>query len=88
MVPDEFWKLFVYRVDGQSRAKAFVLTQSLTGLERDIELPAWATYEISVEELSGRTALDFASVGDWDAASTEALRGERAPVRDLDSIVW
>lgn len=88
LVPDEFWKLFAYLLDGQPRAKAFLLTQSLDGLERDIELPAWAPYEISVDELSLRTALDFGSVRGWDTVSTEGLRGDRAPVRDLQSIVW
>lgn len=88
LVPDEFWKLFVYRLDGQSRAKAFVLTQSLTGLERAIELPEWAPYEIAVDELSRRTALAFPSVREWDTVSTEGLRGEPAPVRSLETIAW
>jgi endonuclease G len=88
LVPDEFWKAFIYRLDGQPRAKAFLLTQSLDGLERDIELPTWAPYEITMVELSQRTALDFPSVRAWDAVPAEALRGVRAPVRDLDSIVW
>jgi endonuclease G len=93
LVPDEWWKLFVYVLDDKPRAKAFRLTQSLEELERaaegEIVLPEWVTYEISLDDLSALTSLQFASVihGLGDASLDRAPDRPR-PVRALTAVAW
>jgi endonuclease G len=87
-VPDEFWKLFVYVLDGKPRAKAFVLKQSLKNLAAAIELPKWEPHEIRIKDLSKRTSLDFGTIAKWEPAQPQGLGEEPGPIQDLASIRW
>lgn len=66
-LPREFWKIVAYRVDGQLRFKAFLLTQSLDGIELvtsepDAFLNDFDTYLVPIDLLEGRTSLAFTSL--------------------------
>ncbi len=62
-IPREFWKLVAYRAsDGVLTCASFVLSQK--NLLQDIEtfdLDAFRLFQISIDELSERTKLDFAA---------------------------
>ncbi len=64
-LPREFWKVVVYRVEGELRFKAFVLTQNLDGIEPiapDDFLDDFDTYLVGLDLLEERTGLQFASL--------------------------
>jgi endonuclease G len=61
-VPREFWKVLAYRLGGDLRARSFLLTQDLTRLESVSPLDEFRTYEVTPDELSRRTGLDFPDV--------------------------
>jgi endonuclease G len=94
LIPREFWKLFVYVVRGRAKMKAFVLTQSLSGLELDpLEMPEWEPYVVSLAELSSRVGLVFDGYAAYPGATLEGTRFElaaedRRPIRSLRSISW
>ncbi|TCL07507.1 endonuclease G [Sodalis ligni] len=67
-LPRAFWKLIVYRAgDGQLRCSAFVLSQDnlLNDLE-SLDLDPFRIYQVSVPQLTARTALDFSAYGAVD----------------------
>lgn len=64
-LPREHWKVVVYRVDGALRCKAFLLTQSLDGIEPAIPdgfLDEFDTYLVPLDLLEERTGLEFVSL--------------------------
>jgi endonuclease G len=87
-VPEAFWKLFAYQLDGQPRAKAFVLTQVLDQLERRIELPDWATFERPIVDLERETSLDLGTVRTWDRHLLRTETVATDAIRDVREIVW
>jgi endonuclease G len=90
LVPDEFWKLLVYVVDEEPRAKAFVLKQTVKNIDTErIELPKWEPFAKTVAYVSDRTSLDFGVVGEWDRTEASLETEEiEAPIRDLSEIDW
>jgi endonuclease G len=88
-LPVEHWKVVVYRLDGQLRAKAFVLTQDLDGLERAVPdfLDDFDTWLVPLELLEERTGLGFAGL--QGAVEPDELR-PAAPVlvTDAEQVAW
>ncbi len=86
-LPREFWKIVAYRVNGQLRFKAFLLTQSLDGIEPVLPGPDasrhFDTYLVPLDLLEARTTLAFSSLR---AAAPEERRTAcleiRAHLRD------
>ena len=61
-LPREFWKVVVYRVDGRLRFRAFLLTQSLDGIEPVVPLPDaflddFDAYLVTIDMLAVRGAM-------------------------------
>ena len=77
-VPREYWKVLAYRMQGALRARAFLLTQSLDGLERVGPLDEFRTYAVPLDELAERTGLGFPS-----ALAEAAPEARTAPPRRL-----
>lgn len=95
LVPLMFWKVLVYRPDGQElRARAFLVTQSLKGLRVASPLDEFATYEVTLADLAQRTQLGFdetlhaAAAAAIDPGSVTALGAEPRPVVELAAIRW
>lgn len=84
-IPREFWKVIAFVERGELRARAFLLTQQLDRLEA-LELPAFATYQVTLDEVTRRTGvvLDAALRA---APVPEAVTEPRLIAR-LDDIVW
>ena len=89
-VPLEFWKIFVYQKDGEVRARAFLVTQSLEGLKTRDRLDEFVVYEKPVDEIAAKAGVTFDS-----KLSGLARRGrprERAaasrPLRSRTDIDW
>lgn len=72
-IPREFFKVVYYAVDGQLRVAAFLLSQDLSDLEV-VDLTGFATYQVTLAELSERTALVFTE-------AVEAARGVESRVQ-------
>ena len=58
-VPLSFWKLLAYRVDGELRCRAFILTQSLDGLEPVTFDEEYRIHGVPLGDLQERTDLLF-----------------------------
>ncbi|MBC2934268.1 DNA/RNA non-specific endonuclease [Nocardioides sp. zg-1228] len=88
-LPVEYWKVVVYVADDQLRAKAFVLTQDLSGLERAVPdfLDEFDTYLVPLDLLEQRTGLAFASLREH-AAPDDLRREGAALVTDVDQVAW
>ncbi len=89
-VPREHWKVVVYRMDGQLRAKAFVLSQELD-LDRVDDrtfLDDFDTYLVPLETLEERTGLTFASL--HENIPTTELRQPGGPVlvAEAEQVAW
>lgn len=88
-LPVEHWKVVVYRLDGRLRAKAFVLTQDLDGLERAVPdfLDDFDTYLVPLDLLEERTGLAFDSLR--EAAEPDGLRpAGPVLVTDAERVDW
>jgi endonuclease G len=88
-LPVEHWKVVVYRLDGRLRAKAFVLTQDLDGLERAAPdfLDDFDTYLVPLELLEERTGLTFASLRDA-VEPEEVVPAGTVLVTDAEAVGW
>ena len=87
-VPRSFWKLLAYVVDERLRARAFMLTQDLAGLEPITFDEQYVIHGLSVPDLQERTGLHFAQVlRDADQAH-QGLRPAQAIVQDPYDIRW
>lgn len=87
-VPRSFWKLLAYRVDGELRCRAFLLTQSLKGLETLGLDDDYLLHGIAIAELGGRLRLVFP---DQVLAADRMPRGLRPGDRVVDDpylIAW
>ncbi|WP_245650165.1 DNA/RNA non-specific endonuclease [Millisia brevis] len=60
-IPVDFWKVITYVVDGTLRARAFLLTQNLDGLEA-FDLDAFRLFQVPIAQLEDRTGVRFAPV--------------------------
>jgi len=80
-LPQSFWKIVIYRVDGQLRYRAFLLTQDLDGLDF---LGEFATYQVSVADLTDRTGIDFAGL--TDLVEDTGTPAGTAPPRRIDTL--
>ena len=94
-VPLVFWKVLVYRPNGQQlRARAFLVTQSLQGLRAASPLDEFTTYEVTLPDLAQRTALGFddtlhtAAAAAADRGLVAALDDEPRPVPELAAVHW
>lgn len=92
LVPREFWKLLVYLLDNVPRARAFLVSQNLVGLEGvDPDLTEFETYAITIQELEARTGLAFdAAIHEADQQSVADLRAleSRPPLVSVSAIAW
>ncbi len=89
-LPIEFWKVVVYRLDGQVRFNAFILTQDLGDLgERRMPdfLEDFDTYLVPLALLEDRTGLTFTSLRDL---APDIERRTTAPrlVTDPEHVAW
>ena len=97
LIPRSFWKLIAYLgADGALRVSVFVLSQA--DLLRDVEtldLDPFRIFQVTVSDLSTRTALDFSALRVADVmahpelatsvAETEALRDPRLRIAEIRS---
>lgn len=70
-LPRAFWKMISYLAgDGRLRCSAFLLSQDnlLSDLE-SLDLDPFRIYQVSISDLSGRTALDFSAYASADVIS-------------------
>ncbi|WP_343554828.1 DNA/RNA non-specific endonuclease [Pantoea sp.] len=75
LLPRAFWKVIAYCAnDGGLRCSAFVLSQDklLSNLE-SLDLDPFRLYQVSVADLSERTALDFSALSAADVMQHPAL---------------
>ena len=89
-LPREHWKVVAYRIGGQVRHKAFLLTQSLDGLERitpEDFLDDFDTYEVSLDLLEERTGLELTSLRDGTDSSELQAVAQRL-VTDPEQVTW
>jgi len=88
-VPREFWKLFVYRFHGETRVKAFMLSQTLAIVEEEapLKLPEYSTFEIGVDELEARILLDLTEYQAWEGVQLEVGRAPNA-IENASKIRW
>ena len=89
-VPREHWKVVVYRMDGELRCKAFVLSQRLVLARWDEQafLDDFETYLVPLDLLEERTGLTFAGL--WADVPAAELREPGAPVlvEEVGQVVW
>ncbi len=86
-IPKEFWKVITWRVGGELRAAAFVLTQNLDQLEA-VDLDEFRVFQVRVGVLEERVGIRFADVvrgGDTSGARAESLD---EPLTSLSDIAW
>lgn len=75
LIPRSFWKVIAYiGIDGGLRVAAFVLSQAdlLDDLER-LNLDPFRIYQVTVSDLSTRTALDFSALESADVVARPEL---------------
>ena len=88
-LPKSFWKIIYYREQEQKsiKAVAYMLTQEdlLNQLET-LELPEFAVYEVSVNELQDRIGLDLANVRHRKASNKIETIGSNTDIRKIESI--
>lgn len=82
-LPSTYYKAVYYVVEDELRVQSFLLTQDLHGLER-LDFSAFSTYLVSLDEITERTGLTFASADDERSARAGA-RTEAAPPSLLES---
>ncbi len=80
-VPREFWKLIAYRAqDGHLTSAAFVLSQTdlLSSMET-LDLEPFKLHQVSIDDLEGRTRLDFSAYAASDALVHPQRGTRRSP---------
>lgn len=89
-VPREHWKVVVYRMDGELRCKAFVLSQRLVLARWDEQafLDDFDTYLVPLDMLEERAGLTFAGL--WADVPAAELREPGAPVlvEEVGQVAW
>lgn len=86
-LPEQFWKVVVYSLDGEPRAKGFMLQQDLGGLE-DMDLAEFKTYERTFAELTAATGLVFEEVAPLELLSPGVLEESQAALQHPDDVTW
>ena len=87
-VPLSFWKVLAYRAEDALTCKAFLVTQTLEGLEPFGLDDQYLIHGLPLRDLEERTGLDFADVL-HDANRTPAgVRPTRSIVTDPFAIDW
>jgi len=91
-IPREFFKVLAFVEGGKLKAKAFLLTQNLSGLEA-FELEPFKVYEVALEEIEARCGFKFPEnlrqADRFPQAATEAAAAEeRKPLEAVEEIVW
>lgn len=85
-IPREFWKVVAFVVRGELRARAFLLTQSLDGLEA-LDLAEFRVFQVPVARIEERTGVLFAAAihaADF-AVIPESVGG---PLKSTADIRW
>ncbi len=89
-IPREFFKVLAFVEAGKLKAKAFLLTQNLSGLEA-FELEPFKVFEVSLEEIETRCHFKFPDklrqADHFPQAIAEAV-AERKPIESVEEIVW
>jgi len=89
LVPRQFWKLVLYRLDDNQRVRSFVLKQDpdLRSLD-DFDFSTFSTYEESIESLSELVGLNF-GLDQWagDPVTRQLIKGGRV-VKSVADIEW
>ncbi|GAB97642.1 DNA/RNA endonuclease G (NUC1)/pimeloyl-ACP methyl ester carboxylesterase [Kineosphaera limosa] len=87
-VPLSFWKVLAYRVEDALTCKAFLVTQSLAGLEPFGLDDQYLIHGLPLRELEERTGLGFADVLHDASRAPAGLRPTRSVVTDPFAIDW
>ncbi|MBC7776809.1 MAG: DNA/RNA non-specific endonuclease, partial [Phycisphaerae bacterium] len=89
-IPREFFKVLAFVEAGKLKAKAFLLTQNLSGLEA-FELEPFKVFEVSLEEVETRCDFKFPDnlrqANHFPQAVAETI-AERKPIESVEEIVW
>jgi endonuclease G, mitochondrial len=89
LLPREFWKILVFTVGGELRAKAFLLTQNLDHLE-SLDLDEFRVFQVTLAEIEQRA--HFLLPPTLHNADTTRPRIEavttRTPLETTDDIDW
>jgi endonuclease G len=87
-VPREFYKILFYKVEGQLKVKAFLLTQNLNRIEV-LDLEEFKVYEISLDELEERCHFKFKPElkSSTRESALESIQ-ERKPIIRIDEVNW
>lgn len=90
-IPREFFKVLAFVEAGRLKAKAFLLTQNISGLEA-FELEPFKVYEVALEEIETRCHFKFPDnlkqADRFPQVVMEAVGAERKPVEAVEEIVW
>ncbi|WP_411376280.1 DNA/RNA non-specific endonuclease [Arthrobacter sp. MPF02] len=87
-LPREFWKILVYKEQGELKSAAFLLTQNLNPLEA-LDLDEFRAFQVTIPELEERILLRFpAALQPADGRTTLLAPGERAPLASITDIRW
>ncbi|MBN9213498.1 MAG: hypothetical protein ABS62_05705 [Microbacterium sp. SCN 70-200] len=86
-IPTAYWKMFVYRIDGELRLQGFLLRQNLDRLETSaFPTEKWAMYAYSTEQLRVAAGVDFGAYTGWERARQAAVgAAEWGP---LSAVEW
>lgn len=89
LVPLEFWKVFVYQKDGEVRARAFLVTQSLDGLKTRDPFAEFVVYEKSVDEIAAKAKVTFdAKLQELQHRGRPRGRARSERLREKSEIAW
>jgi len=87
-LPREFWKILVYKEQGELKSAAFLLTQNLNPLEA-LDLDEFRAFQVTIPELEERILLRFpAALQPADGRTTLLASGERGPLASITDIRW
>lgn len=93
LIPREFFKVLVFVEDGELKARAFLLTQSLDELEL-LDLKQFKVFQATLTEVEHRCGFTFPAklkAADGFAERMELMAEsltERQPITSVDEIVW
>lgn len=87
LLPREYWKVLAYRIGGELRVKAFLLTQDPDRLEA-LDLDEFRVWEVPLADLESRTALTFADPLHAAAGPRPETAPGPGPLETTEEISW